>query len=153
MSIHVRQPSTLAESNLLLALALLEKDCDCWQVIDRNEGRTGTIRKAPDVFCSKCAGKGKVPLLDPALVRKPCPNPYCKNGWDSKWACPTCKGRGWMPSPDILDWIRALNKENLRITFFPGPTVEIRRDCIPYLDIEKGKTIYEAAAQVFGVDI
>ena len=66
MSIPVRQPSTLAESNLLLALALLEKDCDCWQVIDRNEGRTGTIRKAPDVSCSKCAGKGKVPLLDPA---------------------------------------------------------------------------------------
>ena len=171
-------------NDLPLALALLEKDYDCWHVIDLNEGRTGTIRQSPGVSCSKCAGTGKVPLLNPELVRKPCPcPPYCvpysaspdDQDWQMCGACQTtrihamgalndilmghhgvwcenCQGRNWVPNPDILDWIRALNKLGLDVAYrsrSPVDEVDVYED----YDILRGsgKTIFEAAAQALGV--
>lgn len=33
-------------------------ECDCWEVFDRNERRTGTIRQRPREDCPMCHGTG-----------------------------------------------------------------------------------------------
>jgi hypothetical protein len=83
----------MTPANALQWLAKLEKDCDCWHVIDRNEGRTATIRKAPDLSCSNCGGTGKAPVL-PGL-REPCPNFEATKKYTigSGWTWETCQDR------------------------------------------------------------
>src|SRR3990167_10754387 len=60
---------------LATELAGMEQECSCWHVIDRNEGRSETIRKAPNADCPDCHGTGKVFVFDDS-VRVPCRCPF-----------------------------------------------------------------------------
>ena len=96
----MQSADTMTPAEALLRLSGLEKPCTCWRVIDRNEGRTGTIRRAADPNCVFCAGTGKVPVL-PGL-REPCSacngvtKPCYVDGLHEH-VCDKCKGRPWLP--------------------------------------------------------
>ena len=56
-----------------------------------------------------CDGTGRVPLLDPEKVRDMCPpvrHGSCVHGLYSQ-----CRGRGWTPSTDPWDYVRAAWKQ------------------------------------------
>lgn len=101
---------------LATELAGMETECPCWRVIDRNEGRTGTIRKAPDPACPRCHGTGKVPLFP--TVRVPCDSQEYRDDGDKirhlhnmgvgrepteVKGCP-----GWIPSHSFVTWCWAV---------------------------------------------
>lgn len=94
-----------------LAVVGMMVECDCWHVIDRNEGRTGTIRKAPKLDCVKCQGTGQVPRF--SMLRRWCskclrtgqicrPQVWGKSVFDN---CPDCHGLGYIPSDNVNDWL------------------------------------------------
>lgn len=56
---------------LATEMAGRRRTCHCWHVIDRNEGRTETIRWAPEGDCPDCHGTGEVYVFD-GSVRVPC---------------------------------------------------------------------------------
>lgn len=56
--------------HIRLRLCLLDKKCSCWHIIDRNEGRSETIRRAPALDCPRCGGTGRLPFLLPKLRMK-----------------------------------------------------------------------------------
>ena len=137
------------EADLKITLALLEKDCPgppyhlCKRgsIIISGSGVYGSAQ----VSCSLCRGTGKVPLLDPALVRKPC---TCRPPELVHSETGPCRGKGWMPSNNEMDWVRALNKLNMDVAF----RADIIGD-LPGVDIYVGwgTTLFEAAAQALGV--
>ena len=120
-------------NDLKLALALLEKDCP--------EG----------------APAGKVPLLDPALVREPCAWGIGEESYDHRLCAKNlyrnkeivCDGRGWFPSNDPMDWVRALNKAGYNVSFPPAGRVRVEDFLTSRYG--QGATIFEAAAQALGV--
>ena len=146
------------ENDVKLALALLGHNCPGCQL---PESLGAKPELAP--WCNTCGGTGKVPLLDPALVRKPCPGVSPDDFGCVTWIdaykqelhmagrCP-CEGRGWFPSNNQMDWVRALNKLGLDVAYrsrSPVDEVDVYED----YDILRGygKTIFEAAAQALGV--
>lgn len=112
------------DQQLALALCLLERD-------------------RPD------GGTGKVPLLDPALVRKPCR--FCAGSPTS--GC-LCNGSGWLPSDNEMDWVRATEKAGYSVKFSGQVYVKETRDFNtgfnPWTDGE-GATLIQALAQVLRV--
>ena len=123
--------------NLPLAIALLKKNCpDCYH----GEAPTRVCG------CPTCNGTGKVPLLDPDLVRKPCPRLLGREQTD----CSYCQSNGWVPSPDLLDWIRAVNRAGYVVMFDEVGEVWVSHG---NNKVAKGATLYEAAGQAFGVGL
>ena len=132
----------MKEADLKLALALLEKECPD---LFTEHGRPRHERKGWS--CILCGNSGKVPLLDPALVRKPC---TCRPPELVHSETGPCRGKGWVPSPNEMDWVRALNKAGYSVTFWPRGRVAI--DSWPDQEINSyGDTFFEAAAQALGV--
>ena len=144
----------MTEPNIPLALALLERDCPCSECHGNPVVDTWICQGR--MLC--CNGTGKVPLLDPELVRKPCPCEYIYDGINHYLdasdgnrccklqiydlghrldTCDACQGRNWVPSPDILDWVWALNKEGWRVS--------TKRH-----DRADGDGFFEAAARALG---
>ena len=67
----VDDPGKHTTSNIIKAAAdpsqvLVEvgEACSCWHIIDRNEGRSGTIRYASNPDCLICKGTGIIPALE-----------------------------------------------------------------------------------------
>jgi len=93
---------------LATELAGMEQECSCWHVIDRNEGRSETIRKAPNADCPDCHGTGKVFVFDDSVRL---------SRHEVSAAClPGC--RGWTaPSrrEDFMTWCWALADAHLHI--------------------------------------
>ena len=122
-------------NDLKLALALLEKDCP--------EG----------------APAGKVPLLDPALVREPCAWGIGEESYDHKLCAKNpyrnketvCEGRSWLPSDDVMDWVRALNKAGYAVTFIHDGRAQVDNLTDLHFIWGQGATLFEAAAQALGV--
>ncbi|KKK77432.1 hypothetical protein LCGC14_2853670 [marine sediment metagenome] len=95
-----------------------EVECSCWRVIDRNEGRTGTIRRGADPDCPKCHGTGLNADYDGLreVVRERCTfhslveniECICIGGQVSMdgqvhYPCQACKGTGYI-TRDIEGW-------------------------------------------------
>ena len=136
------------ENDVKLVLALLEQDCHAC----KGRGYLGTkdIPPQPPHFdstwhpCARCKETGKVLLLDPALVRKPC------SAWPPHQGHRACQGRGWLPSNNEMDWVRALNKADYGVTFSPPRgTIDIWHPATAASG--SSATIFEAAAQALGV--
>ena len=131
------------EDDLKLALALLEHNCPGCQLPE-----SFGAKPELDPWCDACDGTGKVPLLDPNLVRKSCR--WCGSiaqhpvGYH-------CEGRAWVPSEREMDWVRALTKVGWNITFPSSGGVRVRRDY--YSNSIGGETLFEAAAQALGVTV
>lgn len=107
----------------LLWLAGLEKPCSCWHIIDQNEGRTGTIRKAPDTACLLCSGSGNAPVLD---LRKPCHTKTpCEHGCQTGPLHPAfCLGRGWLPRRGRDALHKAMRQDGWRVDTMHFPKEE-----------------------------
>ena len=140
------------EAELQLALALLEKGCpDCQ--LPASFG----VKPQLDPWCEPCCGAGKVPLLDPGLIRKPCAWGIGEDSYDHKRCAENlyrnkayvCNGSGWLPSNNEMDWVRALNKVGYDVSFLCGGAVRV--DTFPAQRSRWGKTVFEAAAQALGV--
>ena len=59
---------------------------------------------------SGCKGTGRVPLLDPEIVRVKCPLGGLESHYDPKnhiHPSDPCQGRGWIPSTDPWAYVRA----------------------------------------------
>lgn len=58
---HIQTPmkDALALLAVQRAIEAGKAHCPCWRIIDRNEGRTGTIRWGANPDCPKCYGTGK----------------------------------------------------------------------------------------------
>ena len=144
----------MSETDLKLALALLEQPCsNCFPL--------GILAEMEPIgHCKVCGGTGKVPLLDPMLVRTPCPNvrpdefgrldliDSYKQGLHKAERC-ACGGTGWFPSPKEMDWVRAFNKAGYDVSFKRDGQVLIYH--FPNLNCGDGITLFEAAAQALGV--
>ena len=66
--------------------------------------------------------------------------------------CENCQGRNWVLNPDILDWIRALNRSGWDVMFYQHGKVSVVNDRTFYLmPFIVKSSIYEAAAQALGV--
>ena len=144
------------ENDIKLALALLEKGCpNCFPL---GPGMS------PIDHCKDCGGTGKVPLLDPGLVRKPCSWADSHNEYDRGKAHSTYDRRnctqaahrpcpGWSASNDEIDWVRALNKTGYDIVFLHNGRAHVELDDPTDLHFiwGHGATLFEAAAQALGV--
>ena len=133
------------EDDVKLALALLEQDCpDAYT----EHGRPRHEREGWS--CILCHNTGKVPLLD---LREPCGCPCSidrRRGWVSP--CPSrCEGRGWLPSDDVMDWVRALNKAGYAVTFIHDGRAQVDNLTDLHFIWGQGATLFEAAAQALGV--
>ncbi len=120
-------PEQLA-ADAVQELAAMTKDCHCWYIFDRNEGRTETERKKPKADCANCHGSGTVARF-PKLRREcPCPKlvdlfsnhglsyfEYGHQGGCNQCLKPIkhdlencdCKGSGWLLIPEA-EWIGVL---------------------------------------------
>ena len=141
------------ENDVKLALALLEQACPNRPLPDYDP-------VAPATPCDLCNGTGKVPLLDPALVRTMCPwaNAHDEHDQgkrysaDDRYWCTQGKHRpcpGWSVSDNEMDWVRALNKAGWRVTFETGGRVWV--DESPGAEYGTGETLFEAMAKALGV--
>ena len=111
----VRLPdlSTLTNAELLLLIVAAERE-----VVGECDG----INHGPET----CGGTGKVPILDPKLMRLPCPN---QDGfWSEQFKahyvgyfkgltiCTYCQGRNWVPNPDAWAMTKAVAQAGFRLT-------------------------------------
>ena len=143
------------EKDLKLAMALLEQDCpETGKEMGCVAGVLQGYRPFQNMKHDLCDGTGKVPLLDPALVRKEC---KCGSKFQNHAVISCgygCHDRGWSPSPNDMDWVRALNKAGYDVAYrscSPVDEVDVYED----YDILRGwgATIFEAAAQALGVKV
>ena len=112
--------STLPNSAILLQIVSAKRDCAVvWAVA--HSGRPDSplpITAHPSECC--CEGTGKVPILDPTLMRLPCP--WCDGrGKDCLTITqseiePHCQGRTWVPNPDAWAMKKALHQAGFQLT-------------------------------------
>ena len=90
--------TTLISPETALKLCLLERECP-------HEGQMKPGSTCP--LCGKQQDeKGRVPLLDPKLVRES--HPECsEGGCYASNPRSSCQGRGWTPSTDPWAYVRA----------------------------------------------
>ena len=103
--------STKTNAQLLLLIVVAQRDCVCGC-----HTATSSIRNLVDhtaFKCPPCSGTGKVPILDPGLMRLPCPWCDGKGRWCVGLAQsaldPHCQGRNWVPNSNAWDMKKALH--------------------------------------------
>ena len=117
------QLTTKTTPELLLQIVSAERDCpSCFgKGVLGSSGGFGNSPPPEQWGCVDCGGIGKVPILDPKLMRLPCPNcagtghiysisvaPALHRQLFSR--CQPCKGEGWMPNPDAWAMKKALHR-------------------------------------------
>ena len=102
-------------SNLQLLLRIVEAVRHCPRCFPQ-DGLSYVIAFSPHQDCQECGGTGKVPILDPKLMRLPCPMLYERPLWASMQTTHElqginceCGGRNWVPNPDAWDMRKALH--------------------------------------------
>ena len=149
----------MSEADTKLALALLEKK-SCGYPSDGSLAFRCSCSESdcPCHSLSFVEAHGKVPLLDPELVRKPCTWGTGEESYDHG-SCANnlyrnkkyiCNGSGWLPSDSEMDWVRALNKAGYKVTYFPDGKVTVY-DPMDIKGFGAHDTIFEATAQALGV--
>lgn len=129
----------VADLQLYVAARLkLEKDCDCWYIVERNEGRSETIRKMPDANCPKCGGRGTITTYPLRVEHKDCqvlnhntPSYGCDQMFKAFYG--DCQGRGWVANTDTIELMRVTrlttleydNKNRWWVTFNREPSLVI----------------------------
>lgn len=103
-----------ARASIDLELAGWQKPCpdeDC------SGGVLRGYRPILDEPHKECHGAGLVYVLGDA-VRRPCcwSVQFLRKGF----VCPTCEGRGWEPSNDLNDWLKAMLETTFTFVVF-GP--------------------------------
>ena len=117
--------TTLTNAQLLLHIVAAAQDCPNW--------KPNTVNvQGVSYCCDGCGGLGKLPILDPGLMRLPCPNYQATkaftlgSGWTME-ACKSheafcragkdaCNGTGWVPNPDAWAMTKALHKAGFQLT-------------------------------------
>ena len=118
----------LTNAVLLLQIVAAERECsNCKGVGGLSSLDLVGIPGADVMYqCAICNNTGKVPILDPKLMRLPCDTEgLCKGGvlqaddlpWGRlgdthRW----CRGRGWAPNLDAWTMKMALTRASLRLT-------------------------------------
>ena len=114
------QPAKVAR--IQLALCLKEKACP--DELHTMHTDAGPFSDALDAAtCPKCHGTGKVPLLDPELVREKCDRCFGEGCYpdffpapDGKYdpegtkkiPCESCNHRGWGPTKKLVNYTKAV---------------------------------------------
>lgn len=115
--------STLSNAELLLRIVSAKRDCPyCLQLQDLEGGPYSVSG------CEVCGGTGKVPILDPKLMRLPCDSKkhspcYKEFGYDTPSGgnyyetivTTDCQGRNWVPNPDAWDMKKALHQAGFHL--------------------------------------
>lgn len=121
-------PSCFGEAPISIArwLCLATKPCPAVHSIEGNSCGE-----------NRCEGTMRVPLLDPALARQPCPSGIVVSEWDtamsgspgwghhrtkkngtSDYRCPKCHGQAFIPTEDGMKLVLALSKAGWDVAFY-----------------------------------
>ena len=139
----------LTNPQLLRSIVEAEQDCPtCHGYGGMSSLELVGIPGADPMYgCETCDSTGKVPILDPKLMRLPCPYPcHCQRGPLHTAPCLT---RGWVPNPDPGAMKKALHLAEFHLSE-DGAFWAKREDCYwancrPKYELsDYGETVWDA---------
>ena len=108
--------------------------------------------------CTQCSGTGKGPILDPKLMRLPCPHgrhAACHSPSQPQNTCPEhlnvhhcfeCHGEFWVPNPDPWAMVKALHKADFQLIERHSYRGDFQAGCYPR---GPGSALYPAVEYIW----
>ena len=150
---------SLTNRELLLQIVSAERECSKLNSYPHSQKESGYRYKGFQCPELHCLGTGKVPILDPGLMRLPCPNQdgfwseqfkaHCVSYLKGHSICTYCQGRNWLPNPDAWAMKKALHQAKLQLLENQGRSKDFQAGCFPQ---GHGKPLYPIGGYVWDAD-